>query len=185
VEHLDRDPEPLGEALGAARDDHELLEVERVACVHAAVDYVQHRHREDMGVAAADPAIQRHAGIRSRGLGGRKRDAENGVCPETALVVGAVEGDERRVDPPLILRIHPLQRRRDLHPHVVDGAEHALAEIRASVAVAQLDCLELPCRGSGWNRRPPDRTGLQHDVDLNRRVAAGVEDLTGTDVGDR
>jgi hypothetical protein len=59
---------------------------------------------------------------------------------------------------------------------------HALAEIARLVAVAQLDRLECaPVEApDGTAARPASR--LRGDVDLDRRVAAAVEDLAGDDV---
>ncbi len=47
VEDLGPDPQALREAGGAGRDDHELLEVDRVVGVGAAVQHVHHRHRQE------------------------------------------------------------------------------------------------------------------------------------------
>src|SRR5580765_1766520 len=64
VVDLDTDPEPVGERVGAGGDDHELLQVDRVVRVRAAVDHVHHRHRQRPGVAASEMAEQRDAGVR-------------------------------------------------------------------------------------------------------------------------
>src|SRR5690606_16573597 len=52
------------------------------------------------------------------------------------------------------------------------------------VAVAQLDGLARTGGGAGWHRRPAAVAGIQRDVGFERRIAAGVEDLTGADGGD-
>ena len=62
LEHVVRLGAPaqrLGEAGGADRHDHELLEVDVVVGVRAAVEHVHHRHRQHVGVGAADVAVQR------------------------------------------------------------------------------------------------------------------------------
>src|SRR5207237_3119991 len=46
-------------------------------------------------------------------------------------------------------------------------------------AVAQLDRFELPGRRAGRNGGAPEGARLQTHVDLDSRVAARVEDLTG------
>ena len=46
VVDLGADPQRLRERLGAGGHDHELLQVDRVVRVRAAVDDVQHRHRQ-------------------------------------------------------------------------------------------------------------------------------------------
>ena len=56
---------------------------------------------------------------------------------------------------------------------------------RALVAVAQLDRLVRAGRGARRHRRAAHAAVLQRDVDLDRRIAAAVEDLAGVDVDDR
>src|SRR5262245_18081289 len=77
VEDLDRDAQPLGERLRAARHDHELLEVERVVRVRAAVDDVQHRHRKHARRLAAQPAVERNSLLVGKRLGRGQRNAED------------------------------------------------------------------------------------------------------------
>ena len=68
VEHLDAHAEAFGKGVGADRHDHELLRVDVVRRVRAAVEDVHHRHRQhprhadrrDSGTAAArNPAPPR------------------------------------------------------------------------------------------------------------------------------
>ena len=60
------------EKVGApAGHDHELLEVDLVVGVGAAVEHVHHRHRQHVRVGAAEVAPQRLAGVGGRRLGGR------------------------------------------------------------------------------------------------------------------
>jgi len=49
----------IGEGREADRHDHELLEIERIVGVGAAVDHVHHRHRQRACTAATDVAEQR------------------------------------------------------------------------------------------------------------------------------
>ena len=52
---------------GAHRHDHEFLEIDRVVGMHAAIDDVHHRHRQEPRRGAADIAIERQAvGVRPR-----------------------------------------------------------------------------------------------------------------------
>src|SRR5205823_1164654 len=61
---------------------------------------------------------------------------------------------------------------------------HPLAAITLLVAVAQFDRLVRAGRGAGGNRGATERAVLQHDVDLDGRVAAAVEDFAADDVDD-
>ena len=76
----------LGERRGPDRDDHELLDVDVVVGVHAAVEHVHHRNRQHVGADPADVAVQGQADLVGRGVGHRERDAEDGVGAEAGLV---------------------------------------------------------------------------------------------------
>ena len=52
-------------------------------------------------------------------------------------------------------------------------------------AVAQLDRLELAGRGARGHRRQAPRAGVEHDLDLDGRVAPRVEDLPRVDALNR
>jgi len=181
VVRLGRDPQRLGEALRAGGDDHELLQVDRVVGVDAAVDHVEHRHRQGPRVLAAEVAEQGHALIGSRGLRGRKRDAEDRVRAEPSLVGRPVELDQHTVEASLILHVEPLDGVRDLSVDIGDRLGDALAVPRGP-AVAQLDRLVNTGRGTGGDDRPPERAG--DHLDLDGRIPAGVQHLTGLNLGD-
>ena len=61
----------------AHRHDHELLEVDLVVGVRAAVQHVHHRHRQHVRRLAAEVAPQRQAGL-GRGRLGRRRATRRG-----------------------------------------------------------------------------------------------------------
>ena len=88
----------LAERRRADRHDHELLQVDVVVGVRAAVEDVHHRHRQHVGVDAAEVAVERQLELVGRGLGHGQRHAEDGVGAEPGLVVGAVEVAQHAVD---------------------------------------------------------------------------------------
>ena len=184
VEDLGADAERLGEGLGAGGDDHELLEVEPVLGVRAAVDDVHERHRQRPRAVAAEPAVQRSARVCGGRLRGGERAAEDRVRTEPALVRRSVELDQQVVERALIVRVDAGERARDLAVDVRDRFQHALAEVRRGVAVAQLDGLVLAGRRPGRDGRAPERARVEADVDLERRIAPRVEELSRVDVGD-
>ena len=132
----------------------------------------------------ADVAVERQPARGCRRLGAGERHAEDGVGAEPALVLGPVELDQRCIERTLVLRIHAGERIEDFSVDRVDRLLHALAEIAALVAVAQLDRLVRAGRGARGHPRAAHRAVLQHDIDLDRRVAAAVEDLAADDVDD-
>src|SRR5947209_3276578 len=76
------------------------------------------------------------------------------------------------------------QRRRNLGLHVADGLLRALAAETRLVVVAQLDRLVLARGGARRDGRAAEGATGEAHVDLNGRVAARVDDLTGGDGGD-
>ena len=142
----------FGEVGRADRHDHELLEVDRVVGMHAAIDDVHHRHRQQPRRGAADIAVQRQVGGHRRGLGGGKRNAENGIGAEPRFVGRAVERDHGLVDLRLRLGVDAAERIEDLVVDRVDRLEDAFAAIDGLVAVAQFDRFMRAGRGAGRHR---------------------------------
>ena len=142
------------------RHDHELLQVDRVVGVGAAVDHVHHRHGKHMGVGATDVAVQRHTELVGGGLGDRQADAEDRVGAEPRLVVGAVELAQQRVDDALRHGVEAIEGVGDLAVHEADRSLHALASV-AVATVAQLDRLVLTCRGAARHGGAPGRAGVE------------------------
>ena len=139
VVDLGADAQRLLEAGGADRHDHELLQVDVVVGVLAAVHDVHHGHRQRERVDAADVLVERQLERRGGGVGGGQRDAEDGVGAELGLVRRAVELDEHAVDEALVggVEAHDL-----LGDHVVDVVDGACAR---------------PCRGTRRRRRAARR----------------------------
>jgi hypothetical protein len=184
VEHLGADPQALGERRRSRGDDHELLEVERVLRVHAAVHDVQHRDRQDARLLPTDPMEERDAGLRGPGARDREGDPEDRVRAQARLVRRPVEGDEGLVHQALVAGVETGHGRGELAVDVRDRAADPLAA-PLGAAVAQLHRLELPRRRAGGDRGAPARPGCELHLDLHGRVAPRVEDLPSEDLCDR
>ena len=78
----------------AHRHDHELLEVDGVVRVRAAVEHVHHRDRQHVRRLAAEVAPQRQVLLGGGRARGRERDAEDRVRAQARLVRRAVELDQ-------------------------------------------------------------------------------------------
>ena len=152
--------------------------------MHAAIDNVHHRHRQGAGEDAADIAVERLIELGRRRLRAGEADAEHRIGAEPALIGGAVKLDQRAVDRELIGGLEAGERIEDLTVDRADRLLHAAAAITLA-AVAFLDRLMRPGRGARRHRRAPDRAAIHRDLDLDRRVAAAVEDLAGMNIGDR
>jgi len=185
VEGFHAGPQGVVERVEAQRHDHELLHVERIVGVGPAVDDVHHRRREEAGGGTAQVAIERQAAMLGGRVGHGHRDAEDRVRSELLLVRRAVELQHQFVDGGLIEGVDPLQFLGDPGVHVLHGLEHALAEIHALVAVPLLPGLVGAGAGARGHRGAAEGPVGEGDVDLDRGVAAAVEDLAGVDVDDR
>jgi hypothetical protein len=174
---LDAPAQALAEGLCADGQDHELLDVDVRVGVRSTVDDVEHRHRQNVRVRAAEVLVERQvSGVRC-GLGDGERDTEDRVGAELLLVVGAVELDERRVDETLVARLEALDRRAEHVENGVDRLLDALAEVAALVAIPQLVGLECTGRCAGGNGRTRHGSVVKQHLDLDGRVAPGVENL--------
>ena len=183
VEHLRADPQRVREPLGAHWHHHELLEVDAVVGMCAAVQHVHHRHRQDPRLLAADVPVERHALLVGGGLGDRERHPQDRVRAQTRLVRGAVELDQGLVDRGLIGGIEADHGLCDLTVHVRDRLRHALSG-PGLVAVAQFHRLELAGRGARGHRRPAVAARAHPHIDLDRRVSPGIQDLPARDGAD-
>ena len=169
----------LGEAGRARRQDHELLEVDLVVGVRAAVQDVHHRQRQQRLAAVGEPAVQALARVGGGRVRGGERHAEQRVRAEPRLRFGAVELDHLPVQRRLLGQPADGQaahRARQLAVRVRDRAGHALAAV-ALAAVAQLERLAAARRRARGHGRAAAHARVELDVDLERRVAARVENL--------
>ena len=120
-----------------------------------------------------------------RRVGHGERNAEDRVGAQHLLVGRAVEFEHQFVDGRLVEGIAALQFVSDAGVDALDGLQHALAQIHARVAVPLLPGLVGAGARPRWNRGTTARAVGQGDVDLNRRIAAAVENLAGVDVDNR
>jgi hypothetical protein len=129
----------------------------------------------------AERAIQREPQRVRRRVGQRERDAEDRVRAEVRLVGRAVELEERAVELALVVRVDPVEGRRDHLVHVRHGPEHALAAEAFGVPVPELERLVLARRGAARHRGAAEGAVDQDRVDLDGGVPARIEHLAGQD----
>ena len=106
------------------------------------------------------------------------------MAPRRALFGVPSSSIMRRVDRDLVGGVDAGQRVGDLAVDGLDRLQHALAEVAALVAVAQLDRLVRAGGGARGHGGAAEGAALQDDVDLDRRVAAAVENFARVDVSD-
>mmetsp|Transcript_81542 Transcript_81542/g.226847 ORF Transcript_81542/g.226847 Transcript_81542/m.226847 type:complete len:508 (+) Transcript_81542:825-2348(+) len=182
MEDLGAPAQGLAEARRAHRDDHQLLQVQAVVGMGAAVDDVHHRHRQLVAVHAAEVAVQRKAGLFGGGTGHGHRDGQHRVGAQAALVLGAVQVDQGLVEEGLLGGVQAQHGLADLGVDVLDGLEHALAQVAGLVAVTQLDRFAAAGGCTRRHGRAAHHARLQQHVALDGGVAAAVEDLSADDV---
>ena len=142
VEDLGAVAQRLAKRRRAERHDHELLHVDAVVGVRAAVDHVHQRHRQlpsrprrrDSDTAAASIPRPPPWPPRTRPRGSRwRRGATCSRCRRGRSCVLSMKACSDRVEPD--------DRFADLGVDVLDRLLHALAAVARRVAVAQLDRL--------------------------------------------
>ena len=184
MEDLGPGPQGFREALGTHRKEHELLDVDRIVGVGAAVDHVHERGRQNAGADAAQIAVEGLAGGDGGGLGDGEAHGQERVRTKALLSLRTVELDHGLIDGGLVERVEARDRVRDLAVDSLDSAPHAFAEIPALVAVAQLQGL---ARAGGSTRRhggTAERTALEDHLGLDRGVPTAVQDLPAADDAD-
>ena len=178
VEHLDAVAQTLGECRRADGQDHELLDVDAVVRVRAAVDDVHHRQRHAVArLPRAEQFVQRQAALGGVRLRVGKRDRQDRIGAEPSFGGRAIELDEPPIELALPCGIQAQDRFADLAVDVRDRLCDALTEIALLVAVAQLVRLARPRRGARRHSGTPARTARQHDFGLDGGVAPRVDDL--------
>ena len=98
------------EGVRADGDEHEFLNVERVARVCAAVEHVHQRHRERAGVLTAEIPPEGLPLAHRRGAGRRERDGEDGVCTKLRFVSRAVQLAHGLIERALLPRVEAPQQ---------------------------------------------------------------------------
>ncbi len=171
----------VGEAFRPDGNDHEFLDVNVVVRVRPAVQDVHHRHRQQMGVAPADVAVQGLSKRNRSGAGDGFGDRQNRVRTQPRLVLGAVQRDERLINCPLGHGIPGAQMFGYRPRNICHGLQNALAAVTLLVAVAKLGRFGLASGRSGWNRSPADRPVRQVNGRLDRWIAPRIKDFSPPD----
>ena len=182
MEHLGALLQRMTEALGADRQDHELLDIETVVGMRAAVDEIHHRHRHHRLATPREITPQRLIGILSSGMRHRERYGEQRIGTETTFVVRAIERNHAGIYVFLIARITLEQGCADHGVDVANRLQHALAEIALLVAIAKFDRLARTGRGTGGHSRATDGAAGEDHVRFYGGIAPRIDDLAGSDI---
>ena len=158
MERFDTPAQRLAEACRADWHDQEFLEINVVVGVDAAVQDVHLRGGQQAGDGSTEVLIQREAQFIGHGTSSSHRDGQDRVCAQVTLGRRAIELDHGIVQLTLLAGIGALEFGRNHVVDIVDRLEHALAQVTALVAVAQLQCFVLAGGGSAGHRSPAARS---------------------------
>src|SRR5690606_26340353 len=118
------------------------------------------------------------------GFGDGHGNTEDGVRTDSLLGGGAVESQHGGVGGGSRGGDKTEERRGKFGVHGFDRLKHAFAEVAGLGAVTEFDRLVLAGGCAGRNGRAADGAGFKMNVDLNGRVATGVDDLAAADFND-
>ena len=184
MENLAARAQSFGEGRHAFGHDHELLKIDRRIRVRAAVDDVHHRYRQHLGIRSAEVFEKREAELVGGRPCSRKRDRENRIRAELALVRRAVERDHRLVHVDLIERVHVRHFFSDDFVHIRHSFRHAAAKEAFFHAIAQLPRLMFPCASAARDNGIAGCAAGDSDDSFNSWITARIDDLPGVDSND-
>ena len=184
VEHLGTPAHGFAERGCAHGDDHELLQVQAVVGVCAAVDHVHHGHGQLHAAHAAQVAVQGQARLFGGSAGHGHGHGQHGVGAQAALVLGAVEVDQGLVQERLLGGIQAQHGLGNFGVDVFHGLEHALAQVAALVAITHFNGFAAAGGGARRHSGPAHHARFEQHVAFDGGVAAAVQNLATDDVND-
>ena len=129
--------------------------------------------------------VKRKASILSSSNANSHGNAEDSVCTERVLEHAvAVEFDHSVINFSLLGRIHANDLLSDLGVDVLHGSESALAEIGLLVAVAEFASFAFTGGSTTRNSSVTNDTVVKSNIDFERRIATGIQDLTSPNFSD-
>ena len=108
VINLPTHPQRFPESGGAHGHHHEFLDVQVVVCMHAAIEDIELRHRQQVGAVTAKMAVERYFLVDSGSPGRTHADGQQGVRPHPFLISSPIRGQKRLVDFSLVGGVQPL-----------------------------------------------------------------------------
>src|SRR5690625_7842650 len=100
---------------------------------------------------------------------------------EATVVRGPIELDHRPIDGDLVGSVKAEEFGADDLIHILDGLEYAHSAVAVGVTIAELDRLDLACRGATRDRGHSVGPTLEEDLRLDGGVTPGIDDLSRCD----
>ena len=174
MEYFRTHAQRFSEVLGANRLNHELLNINVVISVLAAVDDVHHWYRHGIlassTVQFSNVLVQWDALGSSGSLGSSQRDSQNSVGTELGLVFSAVQVDHQGVQATLVSSVETDQGFTDRTIDVGNGLQNAFAHVTGLVAVTKFQSFAGASGGTGWGAGTADMTAFQDHISFNSWV---------------
>ena len=157
----------------AHRHDHELLHVDVVVGMRAAVDDVHHRHRQRAGAVAAQVAGRAAARPTRPPPWPGQRDGQDGVGPQPRLVRRAVQLDHQPVDGRLVGR---RSARRSASGDLAVDVRHGLAArpCRRSARASPSRSSRASCEPGGGAGRHDGRAAARRQTASTSTATVGL-----------
>ena len=130
-----------------------------------------------MGVDAPEVLVERKVALHCGRLGGGNRYRQDGVGPQSSLVVGAVQVDHGEVHGALVIGLVALEGVVDLAVHVVHRRTHSLAP-PLGATVAKFNRLVNARRGTAGRNSAAERSRLEMNLGFDRGVPTRIQNLT-------
>ena len=182
MEDLSAHTQSLFEGGSADRHNHELLGIDGVGSVSAAVQNVHHGDGQTVAVHAAQEAVQGNAQRGSSSAADCDGHSQDRVGAQVGLVFGAVGREHRSVHSVDVGGVHADDGVSDDGIDILNGLGHALAQVTALVAVTQLQSLKLTSGSAARRAAACDGTVSQGHLSLNGGVATRVQNLATDDL---
>ena len=186
VEDFGAGAQRFGERVEADRQHHELLHVDIVVGMRAAVDDVHHRHRQRRPRDhRRDAATAASCGSSPRACALAIDTPSNALAPRRPLLSVPSRSISRRSRPAWSAASKPASALAIVVLTFSTALRTPLPQVAGLVAVAQLDRFLAAGRGARRHHRAAEAAIAQRDFGFERGIAAGVEDFAGVDLGDR
>ena len=183
VVNLNACTQSLGVGLEADGSNHELLDVNVGVCVRTTVEDVHHGDGQNVSVRAAEVLVQGQVCRLSSSLGHGQGNAQDSVGAQLALVVGAVQSNHGCVNSALVGSLDADNLFSDFFDNRLHCAQNTLAQVYGLVAVTALNSLPLTGGCTRGHSCAGECTVFEQNLDLNGRVAAGIQNLACVNCG--
>ncbi len=125
MEYLSAAAQSLAERRSGNRHDHEFLDLNVVGSVSAAVEDVHHRHRQGLGVAAADVVVKRQDRASAAAFATARDTPRIAFAPNLVLFGVPSALDHSLVDRLLVESVHADNDLSDLAVDSVNSLQNA------------------------------------------------------------